>query len=160
MSGVTAAAAAHADLLCTNDEAMGESEAGRDALLELQAAGAGLAELLGWEPTPAAAEATATVGAIDGAASAANLRHPTRVLACCAANAHALVDVALPLGEQALGIALFPSLSFFNHACAPTAALSTRPAPERCAVSGAVRATTAVGCGLSLIHISEPTRPY
>ncbi len=44
----------------------------------------------------------------------------SRVLGC----SHAVTDLALPLGNQLLGRALFWHHSFYNHACAPNAYLS------------------------------------
>lgn len=44
-----------------------------------------------------------------------------RVLGC----SHAIVDLSLPLGRQAIGKAVFVPHSFYNHSCAPNAFLST-----------------------------------
>ncbi|KAI2508045.1 histone-lysine N-methyltransferase [Fragilaria crotonensis] len=43
-----------------------------------------------------------------------------RVIGC----SHAITDVSLPLGSQAIGRGLFPEHSFYNHSCIPNSFLS------------------------------------
>jgi SET domain len=44
----------------------------------------------------------------------------SRVIGC----SHAITDLSLPMGSQAIGQALFTSHSFYNHSCTPNAFLS------------------------------------
>ena len=67
-------------------------------------------------------------------------RQPLHVLLACACNFHGIVDLAQPLGEQQIGVALFPTIGAnVNHACAPNAFLSTAPLSSRRAVVASLR---------------------
>ena len=106
--------------LCTNELAMGATEAGRESLVQLRAAGHGLSGMLApAPPTPRAPlQAVAAAAAAAAAAGAVEASAAPRVLLVCCANSHNLTDLTLPLGEQSMGVGLFPRLSLFNHACA------------------------------------------
>ena len=124
--------------LCTNEAAMLETDAGRESLVQLRAAGDGLSSVLAPAPAAGATAAAEAVAASEGAAAASAA---ARVLLVCCANSHSLTDLTLPLGEQSMGVGLFPRLSLFNHTCAALVAVAVAIAV---AVAVAVAAVVAV----------------
>ena len=104
--------------LCTNEAAMVATDDGRESLVQLRAAGDGLSSALAPAPAAGAAGAAGVAEIVTASEGAAAASAAARVLLVCCANSHNLTDLTLPLGEQSLGVGLFPRLSLFNHACA------------------------------------------
>lgn len=110
--------------LCTNESAMVATGDGRESLVQLRAAGDGLSSALAPAPAAGATGAAGVAEIMTASEGAAAASAAARVLLVCCANSHNLTDLTLPLGEQSLGVGLFPRLSLFNHACAAVVILS------------------------------------
>ncbi|KAG5178442.1 hypothetical protein JKP88DRAFT_264653 [Tribonema minus] len=101
--------------------------------------------------SPAAAAAAAAANVLTALLPGVTRPQILHAVALCANNAHAVSD---PASHTVIGQAIFPSLSLFNHACAPSAYFSVATQPGR-AVTGAVRARRALlrGDGVTLSYI-------
>ena len=112
------------DELVTNELAMDDESAE-----QMRATGEGLRALLG-------------CGELDAT------RLPLHMLLAVTANAHVLVDLLRHIGEQSIGVALFPTIgAAFNHECAPSCHVVTSPMPRRRCVEASVRSLRPLAAG-------------